>query len=360
MTAGMASHVLVPVEFWEEPNLSDMATQQETSSPNDPRFGNGPTDVIRGIFLREMSGASMRATAVEREEHGLFAAAIRHYKSWGEAIRTAGLDVEAISRRRTWTAQRVIQTIYAMGHKGIALNLRSVRKFDQGPIQAARKFFGSWDNALRAAGYDPLAIRLVRRPWTRSELIVAIQAHAAIRPVVTQNGLPSSGIVSAARRVFGSFKTALHRAGVGHQIHKFPRWSKAQVVKEIRQRRDTGQPIHCAGVIATRPRLYDAARRYCGGWSQALRAAGEDPIAIRQKRSPWTAEDVIAELRRRARSKQPATCMSYIRPASFVKACITFFGSLEAAAVAARVDPRKIGYHRSKSNTRPQHGARGQ
>ena len=128
--------------------------------------------------------------------------------------------------------------------------------------------------------------------------------------------------------------------------------AKAGIVAAIRQRHERGQVIYCTGVIADRPQLYDAARRYFGGWSQALRAAGFDPHQVRRKPPPWTAPMVIADLRRRAKTGTPAPAISFIQPVSLVRACITFFGSLEAAATAARVDTARIGYRRSSGRKR--------
>jgi len=86
-----------------------MATHQKERAHFGQRPHEGRADVIRGILRREMCGACMRANAVKREEHNLFVAAIRNYRNWGAALRAAGLDAEAVSRRRKWTVQRVIQ-----------------------------------------------------------------------------------------------------------------------------------------------------------------------------------------------------------------------------------------------------------
>jgi hypothetical protein len=113
-------------------------------------------------------------------------------------------------------------------------------------------------------------------------------------------------------------------------------------------------------VIQIDSRLYDAARRYFDGWPGALRAAGIDPDSVRGKPGPWTPKDVLAELRRQAKSNLPATAISYVRPQSLLRACITFFGSFEAAAAVARVDPARICYRRARANHRRRRQTRGQ
>lgn len=332
--------------------------QTEQASP--ARYSEeARADVIRGILRREMSGASMCAAAVKRDEHDLFAAAIRHYVSWGRAIHAAGLDHEAISQRRTWTVQRVVQAIRELDRRGVALNHASVRKLDQGPIVAARKLLGSWDNALRAAGYDPMEIRLLRRPWTRPEILAAFQAHAAAGGPLTQSGMRPRSAWFAAVRLFGSADAALRAAGVQHLVGRKRPWSRETVAKAILDRRRAGQPVNCVAVIKSDSGLYDAARRYFGGWNEALVAVGIDPDTVRLQRWPWTADSVIGELRRRAQDGKPPTCLSSIRPASLLRACIDYFGSFEDAAKAARVDPAKIGYRRYPGWVPRKHRERG-
>lgn len=309
-------------------------------------------EVIRGILQRELSEASVRANTVKREQHGLFVMAIRQYRTWGRALTAAGLDAEAISRRRKWTPERIIQAIHKLHARGVPLHGKSVANIDQGVTQAARKLLGSWDNALSAAGFDPARIRRQRRPWTKSEIIAILQKQTAAGVPFVQSAMYPAGARFAVKRLFGSFGAALRIAGALKPAAVFPRWSKTRVVAAIRERQERGHVIYCTGVIADRPQLYDAARRYFGGWSQALRAAGFDPHQVRRKPPPWTAPMVIAELRRRAKSGTPAPAISFIQPVSLVRACITFFGSLEAAAAAARVDPARIGYRRSSGRKR--------
>lgn len=187
-----------------------------------------------------------------------------------------------------------------------------------------------------------------------------LQKQTAAGVPFVQSAMYPAGARFAVNRLFGSFRAALRIAGVLKPVPEFPRWSKARVIATIRQRHERGQVIHCTGVIADQPPLYDAARRYFGGWPQALRAAGFDPHQVQRSAPPWTAPRVIAELRRRAQAGTPASAISFIRPVSLVRACITFFGSLEAAAAAARVDPAKIGYRRSSGRKRRRYRGGGQ
>ena len=153
-------------------------------------------------------------------------------------------------------------------------------------------------------------------------------------------------------------EAAVEAAGVAEQRNVPPQWSRAKVVAEIQSLVQAGKPINCVTVMRTNQGLYDAARRYHGGWNQALHAAGIDPGSVRAVRRQWTRDSVIEELRRRAADGVQPTCVSSIRPISLVKACRKLFGSCEAAAVAAKIDAVKIGYFRSRRNGLHWHGKR--
>jgi len=307
-------------------------------------------DVVRRLLQREMDGASLRTTVVKAGERPLYVAAIRHFRNWGDALLAAGIDPESVSGKRVWTEERVISRIRKLERQGIMMNVKSVRRVDGGLTQAARRYWGAWDDALEAAGLDATTIRRQRPPWTEAEVVRAIQAHAARGYRVTRNAIRPRSIGKAADRLFGSFDAALEAAGVSDKRNVPPQWSSAKVVAEIRSRAQAGKPINCMAVMRANQGLYDAARRYHGGWNQALRAAGIDPDSVRAVRRQWTRDSVIEELRRRAADDVEPTCVSSIRPISLVKACRKLFGSCEAAALAAKVDPVKIGYFRSQRN----------
>jgi len=316
-------------------------------------------DVVRRLLQRELEGLSLRTTVVKMDDRPLYVAAVRHFRIWGDALRAAGVDPESISGRRVWTKERVIRRIRELERRGVVMNVKSVGRIDGGLAQAARRLWGSWDKALAVAGFDATNIRRQRPPWTRASLVRAIQAHAASGARVTRNAIRPRSIGKAAERLFGSFDAALEAAGVAQQRNLPPQWSRAKVEAAIQSRVQKREPVNCMTVIKADQGLYDAARRHHGGWNQALCAAGIDPDSVRAVRRQWTRESVTEELRRRVTEGVQPTCVSSIRPISLVKACRRLFGSCEAAALAAGVDPAKVGYFRSQTNGLRWPGRRG-
>ena len=307
-------------------------------------------DIVRGLLYRELQGRSLRTRGVKAEDRPLYVAAIRHYRIWGNALRAAGVHIESVSGRRLWSPERVITRIQKLYGHGVALNYKSVYKIDSGLCLTARRFWGSWDLALDAAGFDPTQIRRLRPPWTKAGLIEAIRSHAVSGGCVTRNAMRPHSIGKAADRLFGSFDAALEAAGVAQLRPPHPRWSRTKVEASIKHRAQMGLPVNCVAVIQADPCLYDAARNYHGGWNQALRAAGIDPNRVRAIRRQWTTQDVLEELRRRVATGVQPTCVSSIRPITLVTACRKLFGSVEKAVLAAGVEPAQIGYVRSPQN----------
>ena len=295
--------------------------------------------VVRAIRRRKSLGLSLWCRAVRVEDRDLELAAARCFQNWGNALRVAGLNADVVARRRKWTAEQVVARIRDLSRQGAPLNHGAVGKVDQGLTGAAMKLLGSWDNALRAAGFDPSVIRVCRGPWARSEIIKIIQTRVTVQSPMSQRRLVPASTVSAIKRLFGPFKVALRQAGVLHLGKPYYRWSRPVVLKAIHDRVRGDQPINCLAVAKDDPNLYEAACRHLGGWHEALRVAGFDPNRIRRKPPPWTAQSVLDEIRRRvAAGEPPAVCISAIRPESLVRGCRRFFGSWHEAVIAAQLD----------------------
>ncbi len=290
-------------------------------------------DAVRAILKMELEGVSLKSRHVRVDNPDLTAAAIRHFGCWGKALTAAGIDHEAVANRRMWTFERVIKAIHRLDRQGVALNYASVHKVDGGLPQAARKLLGSWNDALRAAGYDPEQIRASRRPWTHEEIIDLIRRRvAAGLPVASYNVAPLSAEI-ASRRIFGSWKAALRAAGVPNPSTEFPVWTKVSVIEGILIRQQVGEALHCFAAAHQVPRLYDAARRLFGSWREALDEAGIDPDMVRRRRRPYSKADIVAHLKRHAKTDRRAGD----HPESIVKAARRLFGSWRAALSAAGV-----------------------
>ncbi len=99
----------------------------------------------------------------------VYAAAERLFGSWKDAIEAAGLDYSKIRRYRTWSRQEVLTEIRAAYELGHSVNSSTMQKNNKPLYMAAIRRFGNWSNAVVAAGIDYPSVRK-RRLMTRSHI----------------------------------------------------------------------------------------------------------------------------------------------------------------------------------------------
>jgi hypothetical protein len=139
----------------------------------------------------------------------------RLFGRWEKALSAAGLDSDDISRYRRWDKQTILHELKARRHDGLPLNSGAVQADDPGLHAAAVRSFGSHDNALKAAQLNPEQSRL-RRRWTKKSVIIALKAAAQDGQSLSDSGVRrhSPALYGAASRLFGSYTAARAAAGV--------------------------------------------------------------------------------------------------------------------------------------------------
>lgn len=102
------------------------------------------------------------------KRYSLYSAACsrRYFGSWKRALISAGLDHEKLRETRMWTRARILRTIQEMAKEGKSLNWTHIKDAAPGLYRAARRRenFGSWHEALIAAGITPGPLGRGRRP----------------------------------------------------------------------------------------------------------------------------------------------------------------------------------------------------
>lgn len=130
-----------------------------------------------GILARLESGKEMNASAVVKNDQGLFSAAQKRFGGWNNALKAAGLDPEKYQLRVAkgyWSENpqaRIVGLIKKLEAAGEDLSATSIYN-NHGPLHdAALKYLGSWENAVRMAGFDYDSLRRQRKPYTKKELL---------------------------------------------------------------------------------------------------------------------------------------------------------------------------------------------
>ena len=204
------------------------------------------------------------------------------------------------------TKADILRTIKRLCRSGTPLNYSAVRRSHGRLLARACRQFGSWDAALQAAGLDHEKIR--RCPcWSKKEICEQLRDLHKKRlfPDIRTLSEKYPKLFWACCRHFGGGLAALQAAGIDYEqlLGEHPRrWTKARIIAEIQRRDKEGQTLCLAAILREEPRL----KRFCyavlhqfGKWSQALRAAGLHPDAVRNRQRKWPRERVIQEIRRR-------------------------------------------------------------
>jgi hypothetical protein len=139
----------------------------------------------------------------------------RLFGSWDRALHAAGLDADDVNRYRKWDKNTVVFDLKARAKDNEALNSGALQKEDPGLHAAAVRHFGSYDKALKAARVDPQAVRQ-RRVWTKPQVIAALKAWKRAGKHVSDSVVrkDNSALYGACVRLFGSFTAARSAAGI--------------------------------------------------------------------------------------------------------------------------------------------------
>src|SRR5687767_3915370 len=101
----------------------------------------------------------------------------RLFVSWDRELHGAGLDEDEINQNRKWDKNGIVFELKGRFRDSEPLNSGAVQKEDPGLHAAAVRHFGSYDNALRAAKVDPAKIRR-RQRWSKEEVDRRLKAFS--------------------------------------------------------------------------------------------------------------------------------------------------------------------------------------
>lgn len=173
------------------------------------------------ILRLHQIGADLNYAAIAQEQVALLRAATRYFGSWRGAVEYAGLNYDDIRRYKTWNRDRIIERIQELNEKGEDLSWRHVStKVDPQLAAAAtkKKHFGSWRAAVAAAGLDYGLIRRYRE-WDKETILGHLRDLHEKGIDLNAKSMEEYDItlITAARRRFDSWDTALTAAGLDYK-----------------------------------------------------------------------------------------------------------------------------------------------
>jgi len=131
--------------------------------------------IIQLIKQAKRSGEDLNWSAVTRRRDEMGKAAFaslqpRLFGRWDRALVAAGLDPDQISRYRRWDRKSIVAELKRRLRDRKPLNSGAIQRQDPGAHAAAIRHFGTYDQAVKAAGIDPSKVRH-RRRWKGDDVI---------------------------------------------------------------------------------------------------------------------------------------------------------------------------------------------
>lgn len=173
--------------------------------------------IIREILRRETAGLPLSlGKCPQSVDARLYAAGSRIFGSWGNAVQAAGIALERARVHDHWPPSKVLSKIKALARRSQPIQPGEMKRRYGQLMQAARRCFGTWSKAVVIAGVDPNKLKGIV-PWTKPRIIEAILIRALNgEPLGSQTVKPGS-LSKAAIREFGSWPGALRAAGLNPQ-----------------------------------------------------------------------------------------------------------------------------------------------
>jgi hypothetical protein len=111
--------------------------------------------ILEEIRIRADAGLSVSSSVIEEQMSGLWDAARREFGTWPRAVALAGIEYPSREWSWKWPRSRILEAIQDRNRKGQSLVNGDVRREVKGLSDAARRGFGNWAKALKAAGVHP-------------------------------------------------------------------------------------------------------------------------------------------------------------------------------------------------------------
>ena len=126
-------------------------------------------EMIQDIILSARGKEPLNSHYFSTTHPSVYAAAERLFGSWGNAITACGLDYKAVRKYRVWDKMRIISTIKKRYNHGEPLFCKHVQNNSKPLYMASIHHFKSWGVAVRMAGLDYESIR-IRRSMTPDQI----------------------------------------------------------------------------------------------------------------------------------------------------------------------------------------------
>jgi hypothetical protein len=237
-------------------------------------------------FVQQLPSGKNNSLFVQRHHRREYAAAVRQFGGWTQALEAGGLSASEIRRRRlTYTKGDIDQFIQVRASRGEGLSVKEITATPSGSglYQAADRFYGGWDQALLANNVTPDTVSAftLSKQATLAKLLQFIRSrHAATEPLNAQlirdNYKAEYGV---ALRLCGGWRQAVEASGITYSdiSSNVPptHIAKTDIDNYIMTRFRADLPLNTAAVMTDNRPIHTAACRTAyGSWKAAIEANG--------------------------------------------------------------------------------------
>jgi hypothetical protein len=223
----------------------------------------GKRDLIRRI--RVVYSKSRLIGNIETRYPQLYRQGLWIFGSWDDALQAAGLGRE-VRRRKSWNRDKLANKIRALRRQELPLSANWAMKNHHDVFDAALREHGSWSKALIAAGVIKSLVPRKTRLGLLRELRDLLERSNAVIPEPLKLYLAY---------YFGSVGNALAFSKTDQRL--LGGWSKPKIIATLARMHRSKEKLAYAEVKRESQALISAAEAYFGSWGRALHAAGIDP-----------------------------------------------------------------------------------
>jgi phosphoesterase RecJ-like protein len=183
-------------------------------------------DIIQFIKRSIRNKEPLNVSHVKSVHPSIFYNSKKIFGSWKKAIEMANIDYTKITKRARWTEENVIEELKNLSEENLID--KNLRKNYSKLYNACIKLFGSRKNALIAAGIN-YEDTLMNVPWTRDRVISSIQMyHLNSIPLNFKFiSMHHTKLRKTAEKFFGSWGDAISAAGLDYEaVKKNKGWCK--------------------------------------------------------------------------------------------------------------------------------------
>jgi hypothetical protein len=319
-------------------------------------------ELVKGLILMDLQRGEDISPSGLNERHAGMMSSIRKrlFKTMDDCYRFCGIDPKDVRRDAAWTKwienpELVLEQLRELYDQGHPLNSSYINGYRATLAQAMVRYYGTFDNALITAGFDPKEIRLDVNTakaigdafdLTCIELFEILQPSWEKKPIRIIDGHRFKPDIIIDERTWADFKLTSYGKSVDSTINKYSPYCNKIIIIYLRGRKRTYEGnvefVSIYNFIPENPpqKIIEIKKKF-----DELAKAPDIPVNWSGWAVKWTKAKIV-EILKNSSPEQPNERWNTLNRNSLRLAAIRIFGNWSVALKAAGID------HQSTLKTR--------